>query len=108
MRQNLLGQHPRRTRPDWPSRLVALDDDCVNAHADELAGEAERRRKAENPRAALFDPAHRRTAREPSSKHNMADTMGGANIDQFYKLRVQGNQVDTEGSRRHRPGCADL
>src|SRR6266478_4766307 len=38
----------------------------------------------------------------------MTDAMVGANIDQLQKLRVQGNQVDTKGSRRHRPGCADL
>ena len=76
--------------------LAALDDDRIDPHAHELAGEPQGRRKTEDASAALLDPADRGAARQAAGEHDMADAMLGADFDQIEELGMQGDQVDAE------------
>jgi hypothetical protein len=91
-----------------PACLAALDHDRVDAHARELARKAERRRKAEDARTALFDPGNSGSAGQASGEHDVSDPVLGAYIDQIEQLRVKRYQVHAERLSGQLPRRANL
>ena len=83
MRQHLLRQHRGRYRADMAAGFAAFDDDRVGADAHQLVRDRQRRREADDPRAAVADPLDRRDAGHAAGEHDMADAPGEADIDQL-------------------------
>src|SRR3546814_19528911 len=46
--------------------------------------------------------------RQPPGKHDMADAVSGADLDQVGKLRMHGDEIDAERPLRQRLGSGDF
>ena len=82
MRQDLLGEHAGRDRPDVPARLHAFDDQRVGAGAHQALGHGEAGGEAEQPGAAVLDPRDGRAIGQPAGQDDVAHPLRAADVDQ--------------------------
>jgi hypothetical protein len=88
--------------------LHALDHQRVDARADQLLGEREGRREADQLGARGLDRLEAALGRQPAGEHDMADRVAGTDRDKLGQRRVHGDQVDAERLGRQRLGRGDL
>ncbi len=90
------------------ARLGAFDDQGVGAVAHQFLGDGESRREADQRRAELLHPAHRRSGRNAAGEHDAADVLFAANFDQLREGRMHDDQVHAEGLLRLLPRRLNL
>ena len=107
-RQYLLREHRGRDRPDMAARLHPLDHQRIDAGADQLLRQRQRRGEADQLGAVRLDPVDRPGGRQAAGEHDMAHLMLRADVDQVAQHRVHGDQVHAERLRRQRLRRRDL
>src|SRR3546814_9677122 len=88
--------------------LHSLDHQRIDARADKLFGERQRRREADDLGARSLDRLEAAFGRQTARKHDMADAMFRAPVDQLAYLRVHRDQVAAEIARCQRLGPRDF
>ena len=106
--QHLLREHAGRNGADMATGLHALNHQRIDARPDQLLGERQRRREADDLGAALLDRFQRPLGRQAPGEHDMADLVLGAHRDQVEERRVHGDEVHPERLVRQRLRARDL
>ena len=108
MRQDFLGQHGQRYRPDMATGFRALNHDRIGAKADQPAGEDQCGCEADQFRAAVLDRFDGGAGWDASGQDDVGDFRFQADPDQVIQSRMHGDQVDSEGFAGHRLGRRDF
>ncbi len=108
VRQDLLGEHAGRDRPDVPACFHAFDDQRIRARAHQALGYGEAGGEAQQPGAAVLDPRQGGAIRQTAGQHDVGDPVRAAHLDQLLEPRVHDDQIDPERPRGQRLRGGDL
>ena len=96
LRQDFLGQHRGRDRPDMAARFHALNDNGVDTGADEFLRQRHRGGKADHFRAGGLDRFQTALGWQAAGEHDMSHGMFAADRDQLHQVGMHGDQIDAE------------
>ena len=100
MGQDLLRQNAGGDRPDVATGLGTFNDDSIGPGSHQTPSDGQGRGKGDDLHGSLLQAADISIPRQSAGQNDMAHLPIDTDADEFLEIRVQGDEIDTEGTIR--------